>query len=148
MMEPTIIQQVKDLFAGADERNWQKVENTMSATVLLDDSSMTGNPAASLTPEEISSGWAAFLPGFDRTHHELSGFTVQTNDDLAMVHYTGHAIHYIDDEVWMVDGTYDTQLKLIDGTWLITAHTLNFIQQSGNTELPAKASQIMKAKGE
>lgn len=144
-METKIIQQIENLFAGADERDWQKVKSTMNDTVLLDYSSMTGNAVVLLTPEDISNAWAAFLPGFDRTHHQLSDFTVHIDGESATVHYTGNAEHFLNKEIWIVEGTYDTKLTLINGQWLITAQTLNFIRQSGSTDLPAQATQRMQA---
>ena len=52
-MENIIEQQVRKLFEGADERNWQKSASAMSNEVLLDYSSMTGNAATLLKPEQI-----------------------------------------------------------------------------------------------
>ncbi len=143
-METLIIQQINTLFAGADERNWEKVKSTMNTTVLLDYSSMTGNPAITLSPDAITQAWASFLPGFDSTHHQLSDFSVSINDNEATAEYFGKADHFINNDVWTVEGTYQTHLQLVSGSWLITAQKFNFSQQSGNTELPALATQRMK----
>ena len=110
-MENIIEQQVRKLFEGADERNWQKSASAMSNEVLLDYSSMTGNAATLLKPEQIMAAWAAFLPGFDRTNHLLSNFTIKTNGLTAEVHYNGKADHFLNGEVWTVNGTYDTKRK-------------------------------------
>lgn len=143
-IENKIIQQIKNLFAGADERNWQKVGATMSKTVLLDYSSMTGIAATDLSPHEITAAWAAFLPGFDRTNHSLSGFAVKINGNDATAHYAGEARHFLDHDIWVVKGTYDTKLKLVNGNWLITEQKFNFTEQSGNTNLPALATRKMQ----
>ncbi|RAJ73724.1 SnoaL-like protein [Chitinophaga dinghuensis] len=143
-METQIIQQIKTLFAGADERNWEKVKSTMNNTVLLDYSSMTGNPAITLSPDDITYAWAAFLPGFDNTHHQLSDFSVSINGNEATAEYYGKADHFISTEVWTVEGAYHTHLLLINGSWLINAQTFNFSQQSGNTALPALATRKMQ----
>ncbi|SDS33564.1 Ketosteroid isomerase-related protein [Mucilaginibacter mallensis] len=143
-MENKIVQQIKNLFAGADERNWQKVEATMNDIVLLDYSSMTGIAATNLSPNYITTAWAAFLPGFDRTNHNLSGFIVKINGNDAAAHYPGKADHFLNHEIWVVKGTYDTKLKLVNRNWLITEHKFNFTQQSGNINLPALATQKMQ----
>jgi hypothetical protein len=141
-MENIIEQQVRKLFEGADERNWQKSASAMSNEVLLDYSSMTGNAATLLKPEQIMAAWAAFLPGFDRTNHLLSNFTIKTNGLTAEVHYNGKADHFLNGEVWTVNGTYDTKLiRTNNDTWLITEHKFNFRDQSGNTTLPQAATQ-------
>jgi ketosteroid isomerase-like protein len=143
-METIITQQVNALFAGADERNWNMVMSVMDKQVLLDYSSMTGSPASNLTPEQISAAWAAFLPGFDRTNHTLSGFKIKINGNEAVANYIGKADHYLNGEVWTVEGSYNTNLKRITGNWLINSHKFNFEKQGGNTSLPTEATKKME----
>ncbi|HEX8378629.1 MAG TPA: nuclear transport factor 2 family protein, partial [Pedobacter sp.] len=143
-MENIITYQVKTLFSGADERNWNKVKSVMDKQVLLDYSSMTGSPATNLTPEEIITAWAAFLPGFDRTNHKAFNFKVIINNDEAIVNYTGKADHFLNSEVWTVEGSYNTKFKRVNEYWLIVAHTFNFQKQSGNTNLPAEVAKKME----
>jgi hypothetical protein len=137
---------VSNLFAGADERNWEKVEETLSGLVLLDYTSMNGGAPAELTPKQITGAWAAFMPGFDRTHHQLSDFEIKENDKTASAHYYGKADHFMGKEIWTVEGSYDTVLENVNGTWKITKHILNFDRQLGNTELPAMAVEKLKKK--
>lgn len=143
-MEKLIIEQVTKIFQGADERNWQKVAGVMDKQIMLDYSSMTGSPASLLTPEQITSAWAAFLPGFDRTNHKLSDFKVQVKYDVASVTYLGTADHFYNAKVWTVQGSYTTQLKLINNNWLVTAHTFHFKQQGGDTTLASEVSKKMQ----
>lgn len=143
-MEKLIIEQVTKVFQGADERNWQKVAAVMDKHVMLDYSSMTGSPASLLTPEQITSAWAAFLPGFHRTNHKLSDLKVQIKNDVASVTYSGTADHFYNAKVWTVEGSYTTQLKLINNTWLVTAHTFHFKQQGGDTTLAVEVSKKMR----
>lgn len=143
-MENTATQQIAALFAGADERNWSKAASVMDKVVLLDYSSMTGDPATLLSPEQITQAWAAFLPGFDRTNHVLSNFKVEHNNENAIVYYTGKADHFLNGGVWTVEGEYETVLGYSAGQWLINKHKFNFQKQSGNTELPGKASKQME----
>jgi hypothetical protein len=146
MEQEIIIEIITNLFAGADERDWQKVESTMAQTVLLDYTSMAGGEPTQLTPVQITNAWAAFLPGFDHTHHQLSGFEVKENNGTANAHYFGKAEHFIGNGVWIVEGSYDTELQKINSDWKITKHKLNFSGQSGNTNLPAVATEKMKAR--
>jgi ketosteroid isomerase-like protein len=144
MENERIIQTVSNLFGGVDERNWQKVENTLAERVLLDYTSMSGGQPAQLTPTQITDAWAAFLPGFDRTNHQLSQIEVKGQGNAASLHYFGKAEHFIGKEVWIVEGSYDTELIKENGNWLISSHRLNFFKQSGNTGLPAMATERMK----
>ncbi|MBC7937259.1 MAG: PhzA/PhzB family protein [Rhizobacter sp.] len=143
-METIITEQVNTLFAGADERNWNKVKSVMDNQVLLDYSSMTGSSSSNLTPKQIITAWAAFLPGFDRTNHKLSGFKIEINGDEAVAIYIGKADHYLNSEVWTVEGSYNTKLKRVGENWLINAHTFNFEKQGGNIGLPTEASKKME----
>ncbi|RFM31842.1 nuclear transport factor 2 family protein [Chitinophaga silvisoli] len=144
-MKTDIIHQIRELFAGADERDWQKVAVTMSDRVLLDYSSMNGNPGAVLTPLQITDMWSGFLPGFDKTIHRLSGFVVDENGDTCTAHFKGVAEHWIGTACWVVEGTYDVTLKLAAYKWLITDLTFHFEQQSGDTNLPVLALERLKA---
>ena len=143
-MEHSIVEHITALFAGADERNWFKIKSVLSQQVLLDYSSMTGEPAALVTPEQIVDAWSAFLPGFDRTNHRLSDFKVDRNNREAVTTYNGRADHFLSESVWTVEGSYSTEVKLINGSWLITAHTFHFKKQSGDLTLAEQVKEKMK----
>jgi hypothetical protein len=134
-----IIQAVTDLFKGADERDWQKVRNVMADNVLLDYQSMTGIEPGMQTPVQITDAWESFLPGFDKTDHQLSEFRVKIHGNEADVDYIGKADHFIGEEVWTISGNYQTRLVKQNDTWLITYLRLNYDKQSGNTALPQQA---------
>lgn len=144
MLNQAVITAVQALFSGTDERDWEKVKSILSDKVLLDYTSMSGGTPAELAPDQIVGSWASFLPGFDRTYHQLSGFEVVENNEIAEAHYSGKAEHYIGTEIWIVEATYDTELINKNGKWLISKQKLNFIQQSGNTELSKLAGERMK----
>lgn len=143
-MEKIIILAISTLFSGADERNWEKVESVMTQNVLLDYTSFVGGEPANLTPKQITNSWAGFLPGFDKTHHQLSDFKVTINDETAIATYTGKADHFIGKEIWTVEGTYESELKKVNDTWKVSKLKFNFKQQTGNLDLPAMATKRMK----
>lgn len=145
-METTISQTVGHLFAGVDARDWDLVRATFADSVTLDFTSMNGGAPAVLTPDEIINAWAAFLPGFDSTHHQISDIRVNSTDARATVHYHGTADHRLGSAVWTVSGHYETELVRIGGDWKISAHTFHLESQSGDTTLPARASEIAAAK--
>jgi hypothetical protein len=146
MEKEKIIQSIQQLFEGTDERNWQKVQRTMADSVLLDYTSMAGGKPATLSPTQITDAWAALLPGFDRTHHQLSDYQVSINESRAFVHYTGKADHYMGQEVWIVEGNYETELEKQKNQWLVTKQKFTLQKQSGNTHLQAKAQEIVAKK--
>jgi hypothetical protein len=143
-MEKIIILAISTLFSGADQHNWTKAENVMTENVLLDYTSFVGGEPANLTPKQITDSWAGFLPGFDKTNHQLSAFIVVINNDTATVTYTGKADHFIGSEIWTVEGTYESELKKVVDAWKVSKLKFNFKQQTGNLDLPAQATKRMK----
>lgn len=146
MEKEKIIQAITNIFNGADEHNWNKIQKAMAENVLLDYASLSGNPAATLPSKQIIETWKGFLPGFDKTHHQLSNFKVTQNANMASVHYDGKADHFISKEVWTVEGTYDAEVLKTSNIWVVTKLKFNLSKQSGNTNLPAQAIQIINNK--
>jgi hypothetical protein len=146
MENENIINTVTAIFNGADARDWQKVKAAFADEVLLDYSSMNGNPAAQITSDQIIAAWSSFLPGFDKTHHNVFDFKVDQSDDMANVHFTGIADHFIGESKWTVEGTYDVEAIRKGDSWQVSKFRLNFEKQSGETSLPQKAAEIMSQK--
>lgn len=143
-MENTIVSLIKTFFASVDKRNWKIIQELMKNNILIDYSSMNKNPAAELTPSEVISSWASFLPGFDSTHHHISNFEEKQNDKEVSVHFSGKAEHFIQQDVWVVEGAYDVKLILENQKWLISELKFNFEKQYGNLELPSLALERMR----
>lgn len=141
-----IIDTLSAVFNGADERNWGKAQHALAENVLLDYASLSGSPAAVLPSKQIIETWKGFLPGFDRTHHQLSDFEITTQGDIAKIHCNGKADHFIDEDVWTVEGTYDAEALKINNDWVITMLKFNLSKQSGNTNLPAEAIERTKTR--
>ena len=141
-------QVVTNLFVATDQQNWQLVEQIFDNEVLLDYASMNGNPATSLSPQQITTAWKTILPGFEHTHHQLGNFLIEADENKASVYCYGTASHYLTDEngnIWIVVGSYDFELiKHDNGTWKITSMKFNFKYQEGNTSLPEKAMKKLK----
>jgi hypothetical protein len=146
MPTDAIIQTITSIFNGADEHNWEKVQHAMADVVLLDYSSMNGAPAAITKAEDIVKAWKGFLPGFDRTHHQLSDFQGEQQGNVANVRFLGKADHFINEESWNVEGTYDLEIIKSGNDWKVTKFRFNLQKQSGNTALPQKAMEIAAGK--
>ncbi len=146
MQTGKIIKTITNIFSGADERNWEQVQDTMADEVLLDYSSMNSHPAAITPSSKIIDAWKGFLPGFDKTHHQISGFKVDQQNDIASVHFFGKADHFIDKDSWTAAGTYDVELVKSGDNWKVAKFKFNLLQQSGNIELPQMAAEIASKK--
>lgn len=137
-----IIQTVTSIFAGADERNWAKVQKAMAKTIELDYSSLSGAPASAMSASKLIETWKGFLPGFERTHHQLSNFNVIQHTNRSSVTFDGKADHFLRSEVWTVEGDYYAELIPGDHGWQVALLKFDLSRQSGNTNLPAMALQI------
>ena len=140
-----IIDTITSLFNNTDLRDWEAVKNSFAGEVQLDYTSLAGGAPATLTPEEIVAGWSQVLPGFESTHHTISNFQVQIEEDEATVFHYGTADHYLPNDagspLWIVVGTYNVHLKNMDGAWKIDQLTFNLKFIDGNTELPGLAQE-------
>ncbi|MEO1653411.1 MAG: nuclear transport factor 2 family protein [Bacteroidota bacterium] len=136
---------ITKLFVSTDQQNWSEVSSCFADQVVLDYTSMSGQPAATLSPNEIISAWKGILTGFEQTHHQAGNFIISQEGDQAQVFCYGTATHFLPDgagNVWTVVGSYDfTLAQTAQGTWQINQMKFNFKYQDGNTSLPAKARQ-------
>ncbi|WP_082026432.1 nuclear transport factor 2 family protein [Flammeovirga sp. OC4] len=133
---------VTQIFIATDQQDWERLEVIFANQVELDYSSMNGNPATTLSPQEITSAWKGILPGFTHTHHQLGNMISTIEDNKAQVFCYGTATHFLEDErgnVWTVVGTYNFELVLISDEWKVSKMKFNFKYQDGNTSLPQKA---------
>ena len=135
---------ITHLFAVTDQRDWQQVEKAFDDTVLLDYTSTTGKAPAWLTPRQIVDIWAGLLPGFDRTNHQLFDIEISEHQDSATARYKGKAEHYIDNDIWVVEGTYETTLLKKGRDWVISQFKFILEDWSGNRQLAAIAIGRMK----
>ena len=139
-MNNEIIEKINKLFIFTDQHRWEEVMNCFNEKVILDFSSFSGGEFSETTPAQIVEAWAAFLPKFKSTHHQISNFAVSQKDKNAEVFCYGTATHYFPNEsnknVWIVVGSYDFNLTLVEKEWKIDLMKFNFKYQDGNLELP------------
>lgn len=133
---------LEQLFAAADSRDWNAAKSLMAERVYTDYSDLGGTPGFQ-TPDEILSGWAALLPGFERTVHQIHNFAIWVADDRATSTFDGIAVHYLQaadgDDYWTVFAGYDTEFIQENGAWKIARIDLSLYRQAGNTSLPMGA---------
>ena len=136
------------LFIATDQQNWDQVEQIFDEKVMLDYSSMNGNPATALNSAEITAAWKTILPGFTSTHHQIGNLQAVIDGNKASIFCYGTATHYLEDEggnVWTVVGSYDFDLKRDKNkNWRISKMKFNFKYQDGNLSLAEKAINSLK----
>lgn len=145
-MEQQIISTISTVFSGVDAKDWQRIKQAMGDKVVIDYTSLNGGTPGVQTPEEITDAWAALLPGFDKTIHQISNFKITIKGNEATAHYSGTGEHFIKNDVWRVEGTYETSLEKQKDKWRVTKHKFNLLKQSGDMALPAMAMEAVKTK--
>ena len=144
-----ITELINKLFISVDNRDWENVGLILSDTVLLDYTSMAGRQPATLTSSQIIDSWKGILPGFDKTHHQLGNYLFETDSDLVKVFCYGTATHYLANEsknnLWIVVGSYDLELKAINNTWRITKMKFNLKYMDGNNDMPKMAQERLRS---
>ena len=144
-----IQERINTLFIATDQQEWHVVEECFSPNVVLDYSSMTGEQAVEMAPQQITELWKSILPGFDYIHHQVGNVIVKEDNGKATLFCYGTATHYLENEnenVWTVVGTYDFDLEQDKSGWKISTMKFNFKYQTGNLELPQMAIHRLTSK--
>jgi hypothetical protein len=143
-----IIETVNKFFISVDNRDWDIVKAIFNDTVSLDYTSMAGGQPADLPSADIIDSWKSVMPGFDKTHHQLGNYLIETDSLVAKVFCYGTATHYLSNEsknnVWTVVGSYDLELQTVSKAWRITKMKFNLKYIDGNGELPKMAQERAK----
>lgn len=128
----TIVESVGTL---ADRGEFTALERLYAPEVLVDYSSLNGQPADIKSPQGLMTEWASVLPGFDRTRHALSDIQTQIDGDTATATAEVAAGHWIDGAYWQVDGRYDYQLTHDGAAWKITSMTFTLTDETGSRDM-------------
>lgn len=135
-----IIQTLTDVAAGADRHDWNRVRAAFAETVTTDYTSLWGGAPVTQSAEDLVSGWAAFLPGFDITHHMVTNHTItETADGRAAAEADFTATHRIDDDLWVLGGRYSYALTQTEHRWVVTSLTMTALWETGDRGLVAAA---------
>ncbi|MEM7676261.1 MAG: nuclear transport factor 2 family protein [Myxococcota bacterium] len=126
---------VESVVVLADTRNFDALEKLYADEVMVDYSSLSGQPAELKSPPALMNEWAATLPGFDRTRHALSDVEARVSGETATARANVVAGHWIDGAYWEVTGHYDYELALGDDGWRITAMTFTLEDETGSRDV-------------
>lgn len=139
-----VISVVDDIGLAADLREWEVVRAQLAETVRADYSSLTGSPAADVKADDLVASWKAFLPGFTSTQHAITNHRVVITGRQARVTSTFIATHRLvgaaGGELWTLGGRYLHTLTKTSAGWKVTAMTMTWTWQTGNTDLPKLAA--------
>lgn len=119
----------------ADAGHFEQLERLYSDEVMVDYSSLSGQPAELKSAKALMTEWAGVLPGFDITKHQLSNIDVKVEGELAFATADVTADHYIEDLFWQVTGHYRYQFAHQDGDWRIVSHQFLVDGETGTRDV-------------
>lgn len=134
----TIVESVAVL---ADAGNFEDLEKLYADEIQVDYSALSGAEPELKSPRALMTEWAATLPGFDRTRHEISNIEVDVSGSGAIARANVVADHYVEDLHWQVSGDYRYELAKTGGGWRITAMTFNLQDEAGTRDVFGPASE-------
>ncbi|MDE0060496.1 MAG: nuclear transport factor 2 family protein [Defluviicoccus sp.] len=143
-----IVETITDIAAGADRDDWGRVRSAMSDEITTDYTSLFGGEPVSQPADDLVKSWAAFLPGFDSTHHMVTNHTVTSaGADRATAEADFTATHRIGDALWVLGGRYSYRLDKSDSRWLVTSMTMQALWETGDrAALVSQALERITAK--
>lgn len=143
------ISAVNEIGLSADLREWESVRSQFTDRVFADYSSLTGTAGAEIAADDLVASWKAFLPGFTSTQHVITGHRLNIHGDRAQVTSQFIATHRLagaaGGELWTLGGRYVHSLVRTPKGWKVSAMTMSWAWQTGNTELPKLAGSAAAA---
>ncbi|MTI02815.1 nuclear transport factor 2 family protein [Roseibium sp. RKSG952] len=137
-----ITRTLTDIAAGADRHDWTRVRDAFADIVTTDYTSLWGGDPVTQPADDLVTGWAAFMPGFDVTHHMVTNHTVnEMTDTIAKAEADFTATHRIDDGLWVLGGRYSYELEKDGADWKVTSMTMTALWETGDRVLVAKAGE-------
>jgi hypothetical protein len=86
-----------------------------------------------------------FLPGFDRSFHQITNFDIHVEGDAALSRSMVSACHRLDDELWEQGGLYEHDLVKLSVGWRIRHHTYTQYWERGR-DLSREAGERLSAR--
>ena len=136
---------ITDIAAGADRHDWNRVRGAFAEQVTVDYTSLWGGEPATQASVDLVNGWAAFLPGFDSTHHMVTNHTISSmTNGAATAEADFTATHRIDDKLWTLGGRYTYELEKSGERWVVTSLTMTALWETGDRGLVGIAGNRAK----
>lgn len=134
----TIVESVATL---ADRGNFESLEKLYAEEVEVDYTSAFAGEVELKSPHALMTQWASTLPGFDRTHHQISNIETVVKGNQATATANVTANHYLNEMFWQIVGSYEYGLVKEDGQWTIDKMTFIAKSEQGSRDIIERAIQ-------
>jgi len=138
----TIVESVAVL---ADSGNFESLEKLYADEILVDYSSLSGGEPELKSPQTLMTEWAAVLPGFDRTRHNILNIEATVDGRRATATADVVADHYVGGMHWQVTGGYRYELFDAGDRWVIAAMTFELREEQGSRDVFGPAMENASA---
>lgn len=121
---------------AVDARDWTRARSYFADKVLADFSTLTGQPPATISAEDLIGGWSGNLKGSKTSLHLRTNHQVTIAGDRATVVSHGYAWNRMPgqgDPLWEVWGTYEHRLTRTTDSWKIDGFTFRMTHERGNS---------------
>jgi hypothetical protein len=134
-----VIDRVNKLFIATDNRDWTRVKECFTDSVLFDMTSLAGGGPSMVSSQDIVDAWDTGLKALKAVHHQSGNFVIEINDKEADVFCYGIATHYLPNKtnqnVSTFVGSYDFHMVLHGADWKIDRFKYNLKYIDGNVDL-------------
>ena len=138
--EAQIRSNINSFSVMADQSAFEYLGRLFAPKVKVDYTSLFGGQVTTESNTELMKQWAAFLPGFDRTFHDLSNINVDINGSNAVVTADITASHWLGSHgFWSVSGEYVFKLTRSGDNWLINSIQIVRSGEKGSRDILAQA---------
>lgn len=140
-----IVDVVAGLAHAQDDKDWEQFQQLFADPMTLDQSAQSGEPAVTMTAEELTALARRVLEGFPCTHHASSNPLVEVDDEAATCRTHMVAYHHFPNDgvdYCVMRGYWELELIKSSGRWLIRRWAINRTAPwEGNPDLYRLASQ-------
>lgn len=134
----TVVESVAVL---ADRGHFEALELLYWEEIEVDYTSLTGGEVELKSPRGLMNAWAGVLPGFDRTHHQISNIAIELEVDRAIATADVTADHWVAGLFWQARGAYLFELRRDEDDWRISRHVFHLQQESGTRDVFGPAGE-------
>ena len=126
---------------GIDTRDFALLRSIFTDEIHMDFSSYNGRAAATVPADEWVAGCAKLFNGLDATQHSMTNPLVDVDEGArhATQRMAMQAAHFLDGIEFTIGGWYHDSLMRVEGSWRITAVTLNVTWRRGDESIMAAA---------
>ncbi len=125
-----------EIETAVDRKDWARARSFFADEILVDFSSLSGQPPATIASDDLIAAWSSNLGPKKQSHHQRGYGLVSFEGETATIYSQGYAWNRMEgngEPLWEVWGNYTHKLAKTSKGWKVTAMTFEMTHQRGNT---------------